>query len=165
MGAGRSSVLPNLITFAHAGGAHSSSSGPDPISPMTTFTSGASAGQGVIPSVSTTTTWGRSRSRHAAAIPSPMSVPPPPTRSICCMVQTLRQVATAASHARTDNPSLPTARSTPRTSAIARASCSSPIDPEVSTTTATSGVGLRIAGSTTLPFPTEPCLREGRMKL
>ena len=39
-------------------------------------------GQGVYPSVKTTTMWGHGRAATAALIPAPMSVPPPPRNSM-----------------------------------------------------------------------------------
>jgi hypothetical protein len=60
--------------------AHGGASGAcSPSSPTTTRVPlGACGGHGVYPSVSTTVTAGLGRSAAAAAMPAPMSVPPPP---------------------------------------------------------------------------------------
>ena len=104
------------------------------------------------PSVSTTHTAGLGRSAPAAAIPAPMSVPPPPVSVTCRAEVTRWACATAVSHASTrSRRARPSPRSSPDTSASTIASRSSVMLPDVSHTTAISGTGRRIAGSTTSP--------------
>lgn len=94
---------------------------------------------------------GRSRTSSAAAIPTRMSVPPPPPSVICSVDVTRETARTSASQARTVTrlPRIPTSRSTPVTSARAAAISASLIDPDVSMTTATLGSGRRRLGRTT----------------
>ena len=104
---------------------------------------------------------GRGRSATAAAMPAPMSVPPPPVSSTCRAEVTRWAGPAAASQARTRSWRItPSERSSPSTSARVMASSSSVMLPEVSQTTATSGTGWRSAGSTT--SPTAAARRDGR---
>jgi hypothetical protein len=101
------------------------------------------------------------RNATAAAMPAPMSVPPPPTSCTWRAEVTRWAGATAVSQASTRTcRASPRARSRPSTSASAAASRASVMLPEVSHTTATSGTGRRNAGSTTGPDTAER--RDGR---
>jgi len=86
----------------------------------------------------------------AAVSPAPMSVPPPPTRLIWRALVTDWTVWTAASTAitRTRLRARPTPLSSPSTSASTMASSPSPMLPEVSQRTSTSGTGRSSAGMT-----------------
>jgi hypothetical protein len=90
-----------------------------------------------------------------------MFVPPPPVSSTCQAELTRWAGPAAASQASTrSRRAIPSVRSSPSTSASAMPSRSSLMLPEVSQTTASSGTGLRSAGSTTPG--TAPARLDGR---